>query len=87
MRRKHAAAIIRSSSYTFRREQQTQSETVRVTTIQAVIEKAIRRRWNIIVAGRLSIITTGRPPFDHAHEQRTLFLADIRRGHRYDRPA
>lgn len=51
MLRNHAATIVPASSYTFRRAKATNREPIRAATIQEALDEAIRRRWNIMVAG------------------------------------
>ena len=51
MLRNHAVEIVPSSAYTFRRTTRTNREPIRATTVQEATDEAIRRRWNIIVAG------------------------------------
>jgi Flp pilus assembly CpaF family ATPase len=51
MLRNHAAQVIPSSAYTFRRTTRTHRDPIRAATIQEATDEAIRRRWNIMVAG------------------------------------
>ncbi len=51
MLRNHAVEIIPSSAYTFRRTTRMNREPIRAATMGEATDEAIRRRWNIVVAG------------------------------------